>query len=165
MQRSTSKPFNSFMHKPFPNSFSFSHAYIDVMLSAKFRPNFDPSVKSKYFSFSLSQDASLIIFSKFKFEKATIHSNISTYGLSCRKSAGCFSKHTETELNNIIKSALSSAEINSILEPPGLCRSNGKRVNGTSIISWSKVKLYGTPLALDRHFYFNKYEYVQHRVW
>ena len=45
------------------------------------------------------------------------------HGFSCRKSAGRFSRHAQ--VNDIIKRALSSAHIFSILEPNGVSRSDG----------------------------------------
>jgi hypothetical protein len=51
------------------------------------------------------------------------------HGLSCRKSTGRHSRHGN--INDIIKRALVSAEIPSILEPTGCCRSDGKRADGT----------------------------------
>ena len=45
------------------------------------------------------------------------------HGLSCRKSAGRFSRHAQ--INDIIKRGLSSAHIPSILEPNGVSRSDG----------------------------------------
>lgn len=58
------------------------------------------------------------------------------HGLKCKKSAGRSSRHAE--LNAIIKRGLASADINAKLEPVGLCREDGKRVDGVTIIPWSK---------------------------
>lgn len=58
------------------------------------------------------------------------------HGLSCKKSAGRFSRHAE--LNEIIKRTLSSADIPSKLEPVGLERKDGKRVDGMTLIPWSR---------------------------
>ena len=52
----------------------------------------------------------------------------------CRKSAGRFSRHAQ--VNDIIKRALSSAHIPSILEPNGVSRSDGKRPDGMTIYPW-----------------------------
>jgi len=57
------------------------------------------------------------------------------HGLSCKRSAGRFSRHSA--LNDVIKRALSSAGVPAILEPPGLCRADGKRPDGLSLIPWS----------------------------
>ena len=53
------------------------------------------------------------------------------HGLCCRKSAGRFSR--QAQVNDIIKRALSSAHIPSILEPNGVSRSDGKRPDGMTI--------------------------------
>lgn len=57
------------------------------------------------------------------------------HGLACKKSAGRFARHTA--LNDIIKRALASAHVTSILEPTGLCRDDGKRPDGVTIAPWS----------------------------
>ena len=53
------------------------------------------------------------------------------YGLSCKKSAGRFSRHTH--VNNLIKRALESAHVPTILEPQGVSRTDGKRPDGMTI--------------------------------
>lgn len=58
------------------------------------------------------------------------------HGLKCRKSAGRHARHSE--LNNIIKRALVSADVPAVLEPTGLARTDGKRVDGMTLIPWSK---------------------------
>ena len=57
------------------------------------------------------------------------------HGLSCRKSAGRLSRHGA--VNDIIKRALSSAEVPCRLEPPSLMRDDGKRPDGMSMSPWS----------------------------
>ena len=57
-----------------------------------------------------------------------------THGLSCNKSEGRFSRHAA--FNDIIKRSLAAAHIPSMLEPTGLCRSDGKRPDGVTIIPW-----------------------------
>jgi len=57
------------------------------------------------------------------------------HGLSCRKSAGRHSRHSA--VNDLIKRALSSAEIPSRLEPPSLLRNDNKRPDGLSLSPWS----------------------------
>ena len=66
-----------------------------------------------------------------------------THGLSCRKSAGRHPRHAA--LNDIVKRALAAADIPSALEPVGLCRSDGKRADGVTIIPWKR----GQSLAWD----------------
>ena len=50
------------------------------------------------------------------------------HGLSCTKSAGRFPRHSA--LNDVLKRALSSAGVPSILEPVGLDRGDGRRPDG-----------------------------------
>jgi hypothetical protein len=57
-----------------------------------------------------------------------------THGLSCRKSAGRLSRHSA--VNDLIKRALSSAEVPSRLEPSSLMRDDGKRPDGLSLSPW-----------------------------
>jgi hypothetical protein len=68
---------------------------------------------------------------------------IGTYGLSCFKSSGRFSRHTE--LNSIINRFLTSIHVNSTLEPNGLSRDDGKRPDGMTLVPWVK----GQPLVWD----------------
>ena len=65
------------------------------------------------------------------------------HGLSCRKSVGRIPRHSQ--LNSIIKDALLSAHIPTILEPQGLSRSDGKCPDGLSITPWDR----GRPLVWD----------------
>ena len=57
-----------------------------------------------------------------------------THGLSCYKSEGGHSRHAA--FSDIIKHSLAAAHIPSMLEPTGLCRSDGKRPDGVTIILW-----------------------------
>ena len=68
---------------------------------------------------------------------------IGTHGLHCRRSAGRHLRHTA--LNHLVKTSLASIDVPAILEPPGLFRSDGKRVDGVSIVPWKS----GRPLAWD----------------
>jgi hypothetical protein len=68
---------------------------------------------------------------------------IGVHGLSCSKSSGRFSRHTE--INCIINRSLSSIHVNSTLEPNGLSRDDGKRPNGMTLLPWIK----GRPLVWD----------------
>ena len=61
--------------------------------------------------------------------------NTGRHGLSCRKSAGRLSRHST--VNDLIKRALSLAEIPSRLEPPSLVRKDGKRPDGMTLTPWS----------------------------
>jgi hypothetical protein len=68
---------------------------------------------------------------------------IGIHGLSCSKSSGRFSRHTE--INSIINRSLTSIHVNSTLEPNGLSRDDGKRPDGMTLIPWNK----GQPLVWD----------------
>jgi hypothetical protein len=61
---------------------------------------------------------------------------ISIHRLSCSKSSGRFSKHTE--INSIINRSLISIHVNSTLEPNGLSRDDGKRPGGMTLVPWIK---------------------------
>jgi hypothetical protein len=66
---------------------------------------------------------------------------IDIHGLSCSKSGGRFSRHTE--INSIINR--SSVHVNSTLEPNGLSRDDGKRPDGMTLVPWIKDQ----PLVWD----------------
>ena len=56
------------------------------------------------------------------------------HGLSCHGSTGRHPRHTA--LNDIVKRALAAINIPTLLEPPGLFRSDGRRVDGVTILPW-----------------------------
>uniref|UniRef100_A0A1E1W1M2 Uncharacterized protein n=1 Tax=Pectinophora gossypiella TaxID=13191 RepID=A0A1E1W1M2_PECGO len=60
------------------------------------------------------------------------------HALSCRRCAGRFSRHHA--LNDIIRRALVSASVPCVLEPPGLCRSDGRRPDGLTLVPWKNGK-------------------------
>ena len=60
------------------------------------------------------------------------------HGLSCTRSAGRFSRHHN--LNVLVKQALSSIKVPSVLEPNGLTRSDGKRPDGVTLAPWEEGK-------------------------
>jgi hypothetical protein len=64
---------------------------------------------------------------------------IGIHGLSCSKSSGRFSRHTE--INSIISRSLTSTT----LEPNGLSRDDGKGPDGMTLVPWIK----GQPLVWD----------------
>jgi hypothetical protein len=68
---------------------------------------------------------------------------IDIHGLSCSKSSGRFSRHTE--INSIINRSLTSIHVISTLEPNGLSRDDGKRPDGMTLVPWIK----GQPLVWD----------------
>ena len=55
-------------------------------------------------------------------------------GLSCLKSAGRFSRHSN--LNALTKQSLSSTHIPSVLETRHLCRTDQKRQDGLTLVPW-----------------------------
>ena len=58
-----------------------------------------------------------------------------THGLACRKSAGRHVRHNA--VNDLIKRALASANVPSILEPSSLSGDDGKRPDGLTIVPWA----------------------------
>lgn len=60
------------------------------------------------------------------------------HGLSCKNAKGTFPRHQQ--INDLIKRAMGSAQVSAVLEPPGLCRSDGKRPDGLSLFPWSQGK-------------------------
>ena len=60
------------------------------------------------------------------------------HGLSCTKSAGRFSRHAT--LSSLMKQTLEPLELSSMLEPPGLYRTDGKRPDGVTMIPWEMGK-------------------------
>ena len=58
-----------------------------------------------------------------------------THGLACRKSAGRQMRHNA--VNDLIKRALVSANVPSLLEPNSLCRDDGKRPDDLPVLPWA----------------------------
>ena len=56
------------------------------------------------------------------------------HGLSCKKAKGTFARHAHS--NELIKRALATAGVPSVLEPTGLTRNDGKRLDGLSLFPW-----------------------------
>ena len=71
------------------------------------------------------------------------------HGLSCRRSAGCQSRHHA--VNDIIATTLCSVGVPAILEPPGLMRGDGKRPDGMTLIPWSWWSIDAVGFYLPRH--------------
>jgi len=57
------------------------------------------------------------------------------HALACRKSAGRHMRHSA--VNDLIKRALVSANVPSLLEPTSLCRDDGKRPDGLTVLPWA----------------------------
>ena len=64
--------------------------------------------------------------------------NSATHGLDCRRAIGKHARHSEA--NQIIHRALSAAGVPSLLEPVGMCRDDGKRPDGATVIPWKQGK-------------------------
>ena len=56
------------------------------------------------------------------------------HGLVCKKAPGRSIRHHA--LNDLVARALSAADVPSSKEPQGLCRSDGKRPDGLTLIPW-----------------------------
>ena len=67
----------------------------------------------------------------------------SHHGLSCKYSGGRHSRHGA--INEVVKRALCSANLQAIREPPGVNRGDGKRPDGMTMVPWS----HGKPLVWD----------------
>ena len=65
------------------------------------------------------------------------------HGLSCKSAEGRHSRHSQ--VNDLIKRALGSAQVPAIREPPGLSRQDGKRPDGLTLLPWAQ----GRSLVLD----------------
>lgn len=65
----------------------------------------------------------------------TMVDHFGRHGLACQKSAGRHARHCE--LNKIICQALCSINVPATLEPPGMCRNDGKRPDGLTLTPWS----------------------------
>ena len=66
-------------------------------------------------------------------------SDLGTHGLSCKKSKGRWSRHTQ--MNNIIQRALTSGGIPSILEPPGMYNDSNKAPDGASLVPYKRGRI------------------------
>ena len=62
-----------------------------------------------------------------------------TYGLSCKWSEGHHQRHAT--VNDIVHRAMSAAYLPSRLEPSGLSRSDGKRLDGVTLVPWRSGRL------------------------
>ena len=58
------------------------------------------------------------------------------HGLSCKSAEGRHSRHSQ--VNDLLKRALGSAQVPSIREPPGLSRLDGKRPDGLTLLPWTQ---------------------------
>ncbi|XP_021957065.1 uncharacterized protein LOC110853130 [Folsomia candida] len=58
------------------------------------------------------------------------------HGLSCRRSAGRWSRHAAA--NDVIARALRSADVPCILEPPGCSHQDGKHPDGMTLVPWAR---------------------------
>ena len=60
------------------------------------------------------------------------------HGLDCRRAIGKHARHAA--INDTIHRALSAAGVPSHLEPVGMCRDDGKRPDGATLIPWKQGK-------------------------
>ena len=58
--------------------------------------------------------------------------------MSCKNAKGTHPRHSH--VNDLIKRALASAGTPSVLEPPGLSTTDGKRPDGLTLFPWSGGK-------------------------
>ena len=74
------------------------------------------------------------------------------HGLDCPSAAGKHARHSA--VNDIIHRALSAAGVPSLLEPVGLCRDDGKRPDGATLIPWEQGRClvwdFTCPNTIDR---------------
>src|SRR6201995_3381441 len=61
-----------------------------------------------------------------------------THGLACRRNKGRIIRHCL--LNDVVQRSLTKAGFPAIKEPSGLLRSDGKRPDGCTLISWHTGK-------------------------
>jgi hypothetical protein len=71
---------------------------------------------------------------------------VGIHDLSCSKSSGKFSRHTE--IHSIINRSLTFSHVNSTLEPNGLSRDDGKCPDGMTLVPGLKVNLWFGTLLL-----------------
>ena len=64
---------------------------------------------------------------------------LGTHGLHCRKSVGRHPRHLV--INDLVKRSLGSAKIAAHLEPAGICRSDGKRPDGATVLPWRSRRI------------------------
>ena len=60
--------------------------------------------------------------------------SLGTHGLHCSMSLGYH--HHHSTVNDVIKRSLASAKIAAHLEPVGICRADGKRLDRATVMSW-----------------------------
>ncbi|KAI5632668.1 hypothetical protein NE865_14613 [Phthorimaea operculella] len=58
------------------------------------------------------------------------------HALACCRCSGRFPRHHA--LNDLIRRALITANVPCVLKPSGLCRSDGKRPDGLTLVPWEK---------------------------
>ena len=64
--------------------------------------------------------------------------SLGRHGLSCKSAQGRHSRHSQ--VNDLLRRALCSAQVPAIREPPGLSRQDGKRPDGLTLLPWSRGK-------------------------
>ena len=64
---------------------------------------------------------------------------LDTHGLHCWKSVGRHPRHSV--INDLVKRLLWSTKIAAHLEPAGICRSDGKRPDGATVLPWRSERI------------------------
>ena len=100
---------------------AFGSAWLNVVPSK----NFGLKLTDQQLRISLSLRLGRKIYEKHTCRCGKLVEEKGYLGLSCARSAGRFSRHNN--LNTLVKQALSSIKVPSILEPNGLTRTDGKR--------------------------------------
>lgn len=70
------------------------------------------------------------------FQSRLVVNKDGAHGLSCLYSIGRIPRHAD--FNNTIHKGLATASVPAKREPPGMFRDDGKRVDGVTLIPWSK---------------------------
>lgn len=78
----------------------------------------------------------VIIYNQYECICGKIVDHYGIHGLSCKKSTGRYSRHSE--MNSLIARVMSSANIPVKLESCGMFRDDGKKLDGVILFPWEK---------------------------
>ena len=98
----------------------------------------DTLLVNESFRIAISQRLGLPVCAPHKCRCGAIVDRYGLHPLSCRFSTGRLPRNSA--LNDIIKRALSSAGFNTVIEPVGLGRGDGKRPDGMTVFPFSREK-------------------------